>query len=204
MHVYIASQRYLNSGAGCLSGFFVHSKHAHKTMKELPRFAGWWGVPYSNRFKMAQDFECAPGAPGFLCSNVPPLLVACIKPSLEIFRDAGGIAATRRKALLLTGYLEALLKATGVEKATAAGRTQAVEIVTPADPEQRGCQLSLRVVGFGGTAAMSLHTLKERLDNYGIVTDAREPDIVRVSPAPLYNTYNDVFTVVSALSKSLA
>ena len=106
--------------------------------------------------------------------------------------------------MLLTGYLEALLKATGVEKATAAGRTQAVEIVTPADPEQRGCQLSLRVVGFGGTAAMSLHTLKERLDNYGIVTDAREPDIVRVSPAPLYNTYNDVFTVVSALSKSLA
>ena len=133
---------------------------------------------------------------------------ACIKPSLEVFRDAGGIAAVRRKALLLTGYLEALLKVNGVAAgegaAQASERAQCVEIVTPSDPAQRGCQLSLRVVGSGGAAAMSLHTLKERLDSYGIVTDAREPDIVRVSPAPLYNTYTDVYTVVGALSKSLA
>lgn len=87
------SYKYLNSGPGCLSGFFAHSKHAGKTMQELPRLAGWWGVPFKNRFKMAQDFECAPGAPGFACSNVPPLLVACIIPPLQVFAEAGGMAA---------------------------------------------------------------------------------------------------------------
>lgn len=79
------SYKYLNSGAGCLAGFFIHSKHAHSTITELPRLSGWWGVPFDRRFKMEQEFNVAPGAAGFLCSNAPPLLVACIQKSLEVF-----------------------------------------------------------------------------------------------------------------------
>jgi kynureninase len=113
----------------------------------------------------------------------------------------------RRKALLLTAYLEVLLQLAGVEQTAAAAagttRSRTVQIVTPTDPAQRGCQLSLRVVAAAGAAPLSLHTLKQRLDVYGIVTDAREPDIVRVAPCPLYNTYQDVYTVVMALGKCL-
>ena len=67
--------KYLNSGAGCLAGMFLHSKHANRTMEDLPRLAGWWGVPFASRFKMEQDFDCAPGVASFICSNVPPVLV---------------------------------------------------------------------------------------------------------------------------------
>lgn len=197
------SYKYLNSGAGGLSGFFVHSKHANTSMEGLPRLAGWWGVPFENRFKMAHKFECSPGAPGFMCSNVSPFLVACVKTSLELFAEAGGVAETRRKSILLTGYLEWLLRHRKLTpESVIAEQSRGVEIVTPADSRARGCQLSLRVVS-KGTSPLTMRTLEERLDASGVTTDTREPDILRVAPCPLYNSFSDVWRFVEVLRSCL-
>jgi len=196
--------KYLNSGAGCLAGIFVHSKHAHRDMESLPRLTGWWGVPFAERFKMAHKFKCAPGAASFVCSNVPPMLVACIKPSLEVFRDAGGVATTRRKSLLLTGYLEALLHSHRLAAQWAVeDGNRGVEIVTPDDPSARGCQLSLKVVSPEGAPHVTMHQLNAALDKRGVVADEREPDVIRIAPAPLYNTFADVHRFVGILKTCL-
>merc|ERR1719310_1048088 len=100
--------KYLNAGAGCLAAIFVHSSHAHDAAT-YPRLTGWWGVPFDERFKMAPDAQITPGAAGFGCSNVNPLMVACLQQSLLALREAGGVSGTRRKSLLLTSYLELLL-----------------------------------------------------------------------------------------------
>uniref|UniRef100_A0A7S2HC62 Kynureninase n=1 Tax=Haptolina brevifila TaxID=156173 RepID=A0A7S2HC62_9EUKA len=198
--------KYLNSGAGCLAGIFVHANHARDSAR-YPRLSGWWGVPFAKRFEMAHGYEEAAGAAGFGVSNVNMLMVACVHASLDVFQRAGGIASTRRKSLLLTGYLEALLHERGLlrEAGAKGSREQTtLELVTPADPRRRGCQLSLRVRPAQSAAKpMTMRELERALASRGVVGDAREPDIMRLAPAPLYNSFTDVLRVVGALQDCL-
>jgi kynureninase len=176
------SYKYLNSGPGAVAGCFVHARHA---ITDRPRFAGWWGHDQATRFRMGPDFQPTPGADGWQLSNPPILALAPLRVSLELFAEAG-MAALRRKSLSLTGYLESLIR----ERLF-----RVLEIVTPAEPARRGCQLSLRVVG-GRERGRALF---EALASQGIIGDWREPDVIRVSPAPLYNSHADVLGFARAV-----
>ncbi len=176
------SYKYLNSGPGAVAGCFVHERHAQS---DRPRFAGWWGHDQATRFRMGPEFRPTPGADGWQLSNPPILALAPLRVSLEIFQQAG-MASLRKKSLALSGYLEALIH-------ERLGRT--LEIVTPGQPERRGCQLSLRVIG-GRERGRALF---DHLGANGIIGDWREPDVIRISPAPLYNRYSDVLGFVRAV-----
>lgn len=165
------SYKYLNSGPGGVAGCFIHERH--KANYELPRFSGWWGHNKETRFLMPDEFEPSEGIEGWQISNPPIFQMAALNASLDIF-DAAGISTLREKSKKLTGYAESLLK-----------QNKSITIITPSDAEQRGCQLSLRVGGHGKT----LHSYL--LEN-GVVCDWREPDVIRVAPVPLYNTFEDV------------
>jgi kynureninase len=167
--------KYVNSGPGAVAGAFVHERHAHA---ELPRFAGWWGHDPATRFRMGPDFHPAAGADGWQLSNPPILAMAPLRASLDLF-DRAGMPALRGKSASLTGYLEALIDARLAD---------VLEIVTPRDRLRRGCQLSLRVRG-GRERGRALF---EQLASRGVLGDWREPDVIRISPAPLYNTHADV------------
>jgi len=175
------SYKYLNAGPGAVGGAFVHERHAQAV---LPRFAGWWGHDKSTRFQMGPQFVATPGADGWQLSNPPILALAPLRVSLQIFRRAG-MQALREKSLKLTGYLEWLV------------RTQlsdVLEIVTPADPQRRGAQLSIRVLG-GRERGRALF---DHLMEHGVIGDWREPDVIRISPAPLYNRYTDCLAFADA------
>lgn len=176
------SYKYLNSGPGAVAGCFVHARHART---DRPRFAGWWGHDQATRFRMGPEFVPTPGADGWQLSNPPILALAPLRVSLEIFHDAG-MARLREKSEQLTGYLEALIH----ERLD-----RVLHIVTPSEPERRGCQLSLRVAG-GREQGRALF---EYLMTCGIVGDWREPDVIRISPAPLYNRHIDVLRFVRAV-----
>lgn len=171
--------KYLNSGPGGTSGVFVHEKHGNKP--ELNRFAGWWGHDEKERFQMKKGFIPMQGAAGWQLSNAQILPMAAHKASLEIFAEAG-IENLRKKSELLTAYLEFILKAF----------SQHLQIITPADPKQRGCQLSIIVKENG-------KQLFDFLETQGILPDWREPDVIRMSPVPLYNSFEDVFKIGVAL-----
>ncbi len=175
------SYKYLNSGPGAVAGCFVHERHARTPR---PRFAGWWGHDQATRFAMGPDFSPTPGADGWQLSNPPILALAPLRVSLEIFHRAGR-ARLREKSVALTGYLETLIRThlSGV-----------LEIVTPREPERRGCQLSLRVKG-GRDAGRALF---EYLEMQGIIGDWREPDTIRIAPTPLYNRHVDCLRFVQA------
>lgn len=165
--------KYLNSGPGAPAGCFVHERHA-KT--ELPRFEGWWGNNKSTRFIMGPDFEPIGGIETWQVSNPPILAMAAVRASLEIFAEAG-MQRLRKKSELLTGYLEWLVQQ------LPAGR---VAIITPKDPQQRGCQLSLQIKDAD-------KTLHDRITEAGVIADWREPDVIRVAPVPLYNKFEEVW-----------
>ena len=174
--------KYLNSGPGAVGGCFVHDRHART---DRPRFAGWWGHDPATRFRMGPQFTPTPGADGWQLSNPPILGLAPLRASLELF-DRVGMAALREKSLSLTGYLEALIRGQ---------LSDVLQIVTPREPERRGCQLSLRVVG-GRERGRSLF---DHLAANGVLGDWREPDVIRISPAPLYNTHADVLRFARAV-----
>ena len=167
--------KYMNSGPGAVAGCFVHERHARTTR---PRFAGWWGNVASVRFRMGPEFSPTPGADGWQLSNPPILGLAPLRAALDQF-DRATLPALRRKSESLTGYLEALIDA---------GLADALQVLTPRDAARRGCQLSLRVVG-GRERGRALF---EYLAARGVLGDWREPDVIRISPAPLYNTHADV------------
>ena len=167
--------KYMNAGPGAVAGCFVHERHAHT---DRPRFAGWWGHEQDSRFRMGPTFVPTPGAEGWQLSNPPVLGLAPLRASLELFERAG-MQALREKSERLTGYLDALIRAR---------LAQVLEIVTPAEPARRGAQLSLRVRA-GRDAGRSLF---EHLAGNGVLGDWREPDVIRISPAPLYNNHADV------------
>lgn len=168
--------KYLNSGPGGTSGVFVHERHAQNP--DLPRFAGWWGHNQQVRFKMEKGFIPMAGADGWQLSNAQILPLAVHKASLEIF-DAVGMEALRAKSERLTGYLEFLIKELHQPR-------ELLEIITPEEPSARGCQLSLLVNQNG-------RQLFDTLMDNGFILDWREPNVIRVAPTPLYNTFEDVY-----------
>jgi kynureninase len=167
--------KYLNSGPGAVAGCFVHERHART---DRPRFAGWWGHDQSTRFRMGPEFTPTPGADGWQLSNPPILGLAPLRASLDQF-DRIGMHALRGKSQRLTGYLEALIRERLAD---------ILQIVTPRDAGRRGAQLSLRVAG-GRERGRALF---DHLAANGVLGDWREPDVIRISPAPLYNTHVDV------------
>ena len=176
--------KYLNSGPGSLSGMFVHEKHAHN--KELPRFAGWWNHNKETRFNMRLPFDVMPGAEGWQLSCPPVLSMAPIKASLDMFGEVG-MEALREKSEKLTGYFEFLINQINSED---------IKIITPSNPKERGCQLSIQVKN----ADKHLH---EKLIENNIITDWREPDVIRCAPTPMYNSFQDVYQMVSKLKDLL-
>jgi len=176
--------KYMNSGPGSLAGLFVHEKHAHN--KDLKRFAGWWSHNKSTRFNMRQPLDVIPGAEGWQLSNPPILSMAAIKASLDMFNEVG-MDALREKSEQLTGYFEFLLNQLSNEN---------IKIITPTNPKERGCQLSIQVKN----ADKSLH---QKLTEAHVITDWREPDVIRCAPVPLYNSFEDVYLMVEKLKEIL-
>jgi kynureninase len=179
------SYKYLNSGPGGTSGVFVHERFAHRP--DLVRLAGWWGHDPSDRFQMKKGFRPMAGAGGWQLSNAQIFPMAIHRVSLDLVDRAGGMAALRRKSELLTGYLEFLINELRLPKAR-------LEIITPADPAQRGCQLSLLVHERG-------RELFDFLAARGIIADWREPNVIRLAPVPLYNSFEDVRRAGEALRR---
>jgi len=172
--------KYMNSGPGAVAGCFVHERHANTTR---PRFAGWWGHDQASRFRMEGNFVPTPGADGWQLSNPPILGLAPLRASLDLFASAG-MDKLRARSLELTGYLEQLIRAR---------LSDTLQIVTPREPDRRGAQLSLRVLqGRGLTGRAAGRALFEFLASRGVLGDWREPDVIRISPAPLYNTRADI------------
>ena len=178
------SYKYLNGGPGCIAGCFLHERHAHNW--DLPRFAGWWGHDEKTRFEMPPNFQPMPGAEGWQLSNPPIVSLAVLRAAMELFHKAG-MERLRTKSILLTGYLEFLLNSIG---------SQNFSIMTPSAPESRGAQLSIRIPRNG-------RSLCEQLAAEGIIGDWREPDIFRVAPAPLYNSFCDVFRFVGRFKSAI-
>ena len=180
------SYKYLNGGPGSAGGAFVHARHARDA--SLPRLAGWWGNDPSTRFDMHRNPEFVPvaGADGWQVSNPPILSMAPLRASLDLF-DRAGIAALRARSERLTGYLEHLLHR---------GGGGGLEIIPPREPTARGCQLSFRLPG-------RARAVYDGLRARGVVGDLREPDVIRVAPAPLFNTFHEVWRAARALSELL-
>lgn len=173
------SYKYMNAGPGGVSGVFVHERHAQNP--DLPRFAGWWGHNEKERFLMQKGFKPMYGAAGWQLSNAPVLHMAPYKASLALFEEAG-MDKLAAKSRLLTGYLEFLL-----------GQIQhiKIEIITPKDPAQRGCQLSMMVENG--------RQIFDYLVSNGVIGDWREPNVIRLSPVPLYNSFQDVYRIYEIL-----
>ncbi|HLP55192.1 MAG TPA: kynureninase [Fluviicola sp.] len=183
------SYKYLNSGPGGVSGMYVHERFANRP--DLPRFAGWWGYDKSTRFLMEPGFKPMEGAEGWQLSNAPVLGMAAHWASLEIF-DEVGMERLNEKTVLLTGYLEFIL-----DELTAKYQDQCrFEIITPREKHRRGAQLSILVHGKG-------KALFDALSANGVVADWREPNVIRVAPAPLYNSFEDVYYLGKLLEEAI-
>ncbi|MDP5101997.1 MAG: kynureninase [Nonlabens sp.] len=176
--------KYMNAGPGSLGGCFVHERHANNT--SLPRFTGWWGHNKDTRFKMRDDFEPMPGAEGWQLSNPPILSMVAVRASLDVFAQAG-FDKLRAKSVQLTNYLEALVKNLEGDRIT---------IITPSNPADRGCQLSLAVKNAD-------KSLFEAITAKGVIADWREPDVIRIAPVPLYNSFEDCWRFVEILKSEM-
>ncbi len=181
------SYKYLNAGPGAVGGCFVHARHERAF--NLPRFSGWWGHNKGTRFQFEAHFDPIIGAQGWQLSNPPILSTAPLLASLEIFQRAG-MDALRTKSIALTGFLQQLLEELA---------PRMVEIVTPREPQQRGCQLSLRIAASPEAAKRC----QEQLIAAGVIGDWREPDILRLAPTPLYNSFSDVLAAARALVQAV-
>jgi kynureninase len=180
------SYKYLNAGPGAIGGCFVHRRHFAAPLR--PRLSGWWGHEVATRFEMGPQFLAAHGASGFQVSNQPILSAAPLAASLLIFREAG-LTRLRAKSTALTGFLERLVERNSAD----------VQIVTPRTPASRGAQLSLRIRGGSDRGRRVFDWLAE----HGAVGDWRAPDILRVAPVPLYNSFRDVFCFAERLNEAL-
>lgn len=176
--------KYLNSGPGGMGSAFVHERHHNDPT--MPRFEGWWGQNKERRFLMEDQFDPIPTVEAWQLSCTPIMAMAPIWSSLQLF-DEAGFVNLRKKSISLTAYLELLVKSLGEEL---------VEIITPSDPEQRGAQLSIRVKNEN-------KSLFDKITEAGVIVDWREPDVIRVAPAPMYNSYEDVFLFYCILKEAL-
>jgi kynureninase len=179
------SYKYLNSGPGNVSGVFIHEKHA--TNPNTFRLSGWWGYREDKRFLMQRGYQPEPGAAGWQMSNAPVFGMAVHLSSLELFHKAG-IHNLRNKSIELTSFLEFVLKQVQIENPKLK-----FEIITPTNPNERGAQLSLLVLENG-------KNIFDHLTNNHIIADWREPNVIRIAPTPLYNTFEDVFKLGEVLS----
>ncbi len=177
--------KYLNTSPGNLGGIYIHQKHANDP--HVPRLKGWWGEDKVRRFQMRDDFVPQLSAEGWQISNPPVIALAAIESSLKIHHEAG-MSAIRAKSISLTGYLEYLIDEL---------QHRQVTVITPRDPDQRGAQLSLLIEN-------GSKEIYDRLISSGVIPDWREPDVIRVSPAPLYNSYEDVYKFVQILDVTLS
>jgi kynureninase len=177
------SYKYLNAGPGAIGGVFVHERH----VDVRPRLSGWWGHDAATRFQMKPEFHAQAGAAGWAVSNPSIFAAAPLIVSLALFQEAG-IDRLRAKSVELTGYLEFLLDRLG----------PSVRLITPRDTQARGCQLSFRIIGTGRGAKVF-----RWLTENGVACDWREPDVIRASPVPLYNGFEDVFRFSEKLQQAL-
>ena len=175
--------KYLNSGPGAIAAAYIHKKHHQAS---IPRLEGWWGNNITTRFDMVDTFDPSPDAEAWVMSTPPTLAIAAIKSALEI-HTAVGMSSLREKSVKLTGYLEYLIH--NIENNN-------IEIITPSDPDQRGCQLSIRVKGAD-------KRLFDCIQKQHVEIDWRAPDVIRVAPVPLYNTFMEVYSFVKILKSSL-
>ncbi len=172
--------KYMNSGPGSLSGCFVHERHANN--KQLNRFTGWWSHNKETRFNMRDEFDQLPGAEGWQLSNPPILSMAAIRASTDLFNEVG-IKALVKKSRQLTGYFEFLINALN---------NNDIKIITPSNPNERGCQLSIQVKNAN-------KTWHHKLTEAGVISDWREPDVIRCAPTPFYNSFEEVYRMVEKL-----
>ncbi|MGK5522239.1 kynureninase [Micromonospora sp. URMC 107] len=182
------SYKYLNSGPGALAGVFVHERHLGDP--DLPRFEGWWSTEAATRFEMTPVSRPPATVEAWQISNPPIFAMGPVRTSLELF-DAVGMPALRERSVRLTGYLAGLL-----DEVTA---NRPLTVVTPREPERRGCQLSVRI-GAGSAAGLA----KRLRHEHGVIADAREPDVIRFAPVPLYSTFHDCWRVAEALAATVA
>jgi kynureninase len=180
------SYKYLNSGPGAIAGAFVHERFADDFGR--PRFAGWWGHNEGERFFMRKGFKPIRGVDGWQVSNHPVLLGASHLAALEVFQKAG-IKNLITKSKQLTGYLEFIINTIDPEG-------EHLSIITPRSPKERGCQLSIFMKDNG-------RLIFNRINASGIIADWREPDVIRVAPVPLYNTFEEVFLFGEVLAKAI-
>lgn len=180
--------KYLNSGPGSVAGCFVHENH--HSNEDLPRFAGWWGHDKSTRFKMENNFKPMHSAEAWQLSNPPILSLAAIRASLDTFKQAGGMKALTKKSKLMTDYLRYLLNdELGSD----------IKTLTPEETGSYGCQLSLTV----DTHGLDGKTVFDRIEEAGVTGDWRYPNVIRVAPVPLYNSFEDCYRFVQILKQSL-
>ena len=171
------SYKYLNSGPGGVSGLYINEKHVDNP--NILRLAGWWGHNKEDRFQMPDKFSPIPTAESWQLSNAPVLSMAAHKASLDLFEEVG-MEKLREKSILLTNYLEFIINYINDNKKSF------LEIITPKNPKERGCQLSIIAHGYG-------RDLFEELSRNHVVVDWREPNVIRVAPVPFYNSFEDVF-----------
>jgi kynureninase len=183
------SYKYLNSGPGGVSGVFIHEKHIAN--KELNRFAGWWGYKKDTRFKMERGFEPIPTAEGWQLSNAPVLSMAAHKASLDIFEEAG-MEKIHAKRKLLAGYLHFILNEINQQQ-----REKIIEVITPTNEEEHGCQVSMLMLKDG-------KKIFNALMQQGVIADWREPNVIRVAPVPLYNSFEDIYQFGQIITRTIA
>lgn len=183
------SYKYLNSGPGGVAGVYIHEKHIAN--KELPRFAGWWGYKKDTRFKMEKGFDPIPTAEGWQLSNAPILSMAAHKAALDIFEEAG-MEKLHTKRKQLAGYLHYLLAEINRRHAE-----KVIEVITPADENERGCQVSMLMLKRG-------KEIFDGLMKQGVIADWREPNVIRVAPVPLYNTFEEVWRFGSLVDQLIS
>ena len=182
------SYKYLNGGPGGVGGAYVHNRHIAD--KSLPKFLGWWGTNKSTRFEMATKFDPIPTVESWQLSNAPILSMAALRASLDVIDRAGGIGALRHKSEQQINYLDTMLDAVLGDR---------IESITPTAMDQRGCQFALRVTAAG----VDGRAIYEQLEAADVACDWRYPDVIRVAPVPLYNSFSDIHRFVHILDRIL-
>jgi kynureninase len=182
------SYKYLNSGPGGVAGAFIHQRHIND--ESLPRLAGWWGHNKDTRFKMDKEFHPIPTAEGWQLSNAPVLSMSVHKASLDIFTEAG-MHNLVAKGKMLSSYLLFIL-----DEINHLTNHNIIEVITPLDEKQRGCQVSMLMLEDG-------KRIFDELIKAGIIADWREPNVIRIAPVPLYNTFEDIFNFGKVIKESL-
>ena len=183
------SYKYLNSGPGAVGGVYIHERH-HKD-PVIPRFAGWWGYDVATRFKMAKGFRPDSGAGGWQLSTPSFMLFAAHKSALEIFEEAGW-SGIQKKRKLLDGYLWYKL-----QEVNNRVKEKIIEFITPQNPEERGCQVSMLMLRRG-------REIYDELTEAGVMVDWREPNVIRLAPVPLYNTFEEIWRFTDILKNIIA